>query len=167
MVGCGNDLKTYANDSITDTKSEIIETTSSDSQDIVLKMLDNIVLYGEKLSLPSSFDDFNDDYIAANGKPYKDYDMSTYTLFYKDKNIGFVDLSKNNDIHGLFIDNDIPNIDFNICGIGYESSKDNVINAFGEPTDRTEGSFIYGENEKQQITFGFNGETIRSIKIFC
>ncbi|MBP5579837.1 MAG: hypothetical protein J6X56_10270 [Ruminococcus sp.] len=150
-----------------DTKSEIIKTNSSDSKDIVLKMLDNIVLFGEKLSLPSSFDDFNDDYTATNGVPYKDYDMSTYTLYYKNKKIGFVDLSKNNDIHGLFIDNDIPNSNFNICDIGYNSNKADVINVFGEPTDRTEGSFIYGENENQQITFGFNGETIRSIKIFC
>lgn len=166
LAGCGHYVKPSGSDSIIDTTSETIATTSSDTQDIVLKMLDNVILYNEKISFPSSFDSFSDDYTAANAIPYDDYDMSTYTLYYKDKNIGFIDLSKNDDVRGLFIDNDVPNIDFNICGIGYGSSKDDIIQAFGEPNDRAQDSFIYGESEDKQIVFSFNDEKIRSIKIF-
>lgn len=167
LAGCGHDVKPSGNDSIIDTTSETIVTTSSGTQDIVLKMLDNVILYNEKVSFPSSFDSFSDDYTAVNPIKYESYDMSTYTLYYKDKNIGFIDLIKDNDVRGLFIDNDVPNTDFTICGIGYGSSKDDIIQAFGEPNDRTEESFIYGENENKQIVFGFNGNNIRSISIFC
>ena len=167
LVGCGHDVKPSDNDSIIDTTSETIGTTSSDKQDIVLKMLDNVILYNEKISFSLSFDSFSDDYTAANAIPYDGYDMSTYTLYYKDKNIGFIGLSKDDDVRGLFIDNDVPITDFNIYGIGYGSSKDDIIQAFGEPNDRAQDSFIYGKSEDKQIVFGFNGDKIRSINIFC
>ena len=69
LVGCGHDVKPSDNDSIIDTTSETIGTTSSDKQDIVLKMLDNVILYNEKISFSLSFDSFSDDYTAANAIP--------------------------------------------------------------------------------------------------
>ncbi len=166
-VGCGHDIKPSGNNSNSDTTSEMIGTTSAEKQDIVCEMLDNIVLYGEKLPLSSSFDDLDDNYTAADPIPYEGRDISTYTLYYKDKNIGFIDLSKDNELCGLFIDDDVPDSDFSICGIGYGSCKDDIIQAFGEPNVQTEGSFIYGESEDKQVVFGFNGDKIRSVKIFC
>ncbi len=166
LVGCGHDVKPSDKDSIIDTTSETIGTTSSDTQDIVQKMLDNVILYNEKVSFPSSFDSFSDDYTAANAIPYDGSDISTYTLYYKDKNIGFIDLSNNNDIRGLYIDDDIPNSDFSISGIGYDSCRSDIINAFGEPDEKTETSYTYGNSESICIVFSFNDEKIRSIKIF-
>ena len=142
LDGCGRDVKTDA------------------------KTTDYVTLFNNKVTFPSSFNDFDDNYTAANPIPYENYDMSMYTLYYKDKNIGFIDLSKDDDIRGLYIDDDVSNIDFNICGIGYDSSKDDVINAFGEPSEQDGTSYIYGNSESVCINFGFNGEKIRTIKIF-
>lgn len=167
LVGCGHDVKPSDNDSIIDTTSETIGTTSADKQDIVLKMLDNVILYGEKLSLPSSFDLLSDDYTAAEPIHYEGTDIALYKLYYKEKNIGFADLSANNELHGLYIDNDVPSSDFSICGIGYDSFKDDILQAYGEPTDQTEETLIYGENSDKQVVFSFNGDKIRSINIFC
>lgn len=166
-VGCGQDIKPSSNNSNIDTTSEIIGTTSADKQDIVLKMLDNVILYGEKLSLPSSFDLLSDDYTAAEPIPYEGTDIALYKLYYKEKNIGFADLSANNELHGLYIDNDVPSSDFSICDIGYDSFKDDILQAYGEPTDQTEETLIYGESSDKQVVFSFNGDKIRSIKIFC
>ena len=163
LDGCGRDVKTDAK--TTDYVTESYTTVES-LQDAVYKMLDNVTLFNNKVTFPSSFNDFDDNYTAANPIPYENYDMSMYTLYYKDKNIGFIDLSKDDDIRGLYIDDDVSNIDFNICGIGYDSSKDDVINAFGEPSEQDGTSYIYGNSESVCINFGFNGEKIRTIKIF-
>lgn len=189
VSGCGNEKKsekdssssisnsveqnTAADNKVENEKADITNLSINEShttveglQDVVYKMLENVILFNDKVTFPSSFDDFDDNYTAANAIPYEDYDMSTYTLYYKDTNIGFIDLSKDNDIRGLYIDDDVSNNDFNICGIGYDSSKDDVIKAFGEPSEQSETSYIYGNSESVCINFGFNGEKIRSIKIF-
>ncbi len=131
----------------------------------IYQAMENIELYGKTISLPCKFKDLGSEYTLELGVAHPTVPtMSYYPLHYNGEEIGGVGLrdsevgEETDDKMIVYLELDIwwgADIDVNVLGISFNSTRDEIMEAFGTPLwpEEIDYSIRYGESHYQNIEF--------------
>ena len=135
--------------------------------------IQNINLFGKKISLPCKFEELGEEFTLESGVPVFESDL-LYLLHYKGERIGSVVLKNCNinekpddkDIIALDLDNYFIDEQFSVMGIGFNSTRNEILKTFGSPFKQNDMQLYYGLSFDKNVCFMFlDDETEQPSKI--
>ncbi len=178
-VSCDNTNKNSISDNLIEPTKFIEKSNSNDEYtQIYRNSLQNIILCDNRIVLPCKVKDFNDDFEISTGVPIDGYNETSFTLFYKGIEVGYIiientDSIDNANVIGLFIyrlnkTENLINTFFSINSIDFDSTKEECIDYFKARNDGSNKTIRLDIDEKHCIGMFFGDDNkMNSVEIYC
>lgn len=155
------------------------------NEEVYQHIIQNIELFGHKISMPCTLADLGEDFSTGLDKPYLDaeYSLAVYSLYYGEQEIGQITFNSDHELSKKELETlpfcnlsvsqyTVAKNDSSISGFTLQDTFQQVQDALGAPTDASgyndngKGYVRYTLTESQNISFFVNqDQSIREIAV--
>jgi hypothetical protein len=142
-------------------------------------VLSNITITNRRISSESKFKDLGKKFTLGkcildfSKEPKANRNTQVYMLIYEDEEVGNIELTPDNLIIGIYLDDNFPNEEIDICGVNFKTNFEELVEIFGKPTLGADedfkingsGSIYYGGVEEPNIHFYYRSFGMYKITI--